>query len=184
MPSAAIDACCLIDLLASGVAEAILSASGFRFHLPTAVRHEVQYARQHDPAHPGKVITAVVDLSGPISSGLLTICEPENALERESFVRYAAQFRSDGEAMCLALALARAWVVATDDRKAIRIAREAGLTVASCPEIVREWANATNPDPVTLRRVLEDIHVLAQFRPNPSMPEYQWWVDEIARACP
>ncbi len=29
MPDAAIDACCLIDLLASGEAEAILRSSGF-----------------------------------------------------------------------------------------------------------------------------------------------------------
>ena len=50
MPDAAIDACCLIDLVASGDAEAILRASGFRWYLPSAVRSEVQYRRQHDPA--------------------------------------------------------------------------------------------------------------------------------------
>ena len=53
MSSAAIDACCLIDLLASGHAEAILRASGFSWHLPAAVQGEVQYLRQYDPAQPG-----------------------------------------------------------------------------------------------------------------------------------
>ena len=38
MPSAAIDACCLIDLLASGHAEAILRASSFTWQLPSAVQ--------------------------------------------------------------------------------------------------------------------------------------------------
>ena len=76
MPDAAIDACCLIDLLASGDAEAILRASGFTWHLPSAVQGEVQYRRQHDPAQPGKTVKVPVDLSGLISSGVLTVCHP------------------------------------------------------------------------------------------------------------
>ena len=40
MPDAAIDACCLIDLLASGHVEAILRAANFDWHLPSAVQGE------------------------------------------------------------------------------------------------------------------------------------------------
>jgi hypothetical protein len=36
------DACCLIDLLASGEAEAILGTSGFTWHVPSAVQGEVR----------------------------------------------------------------------------------------------------------------------------------------------
>ena len=50
---AVIDACCLIDLLASGQAEAILRATGHAWHLPTSVQAEVKYVRQHDPDNPG-----------------------------------------------------------------------------------------------------------------------------------
>ena len=39
--------------------------------------------------------------------------------------------------------------VATDDRKAINVARRAGLAVLSCPELVKAWARATKAD-VTL----------------------------------
>ncbi len=49
--------------------------------------------------------------------------------------------------MCLALAESRGWVVATDDRKAVRVAGQAGLTVVSTPAIVKAWADATRPDP-------------------------------------
>lgn len=80
--------------------------------------------------------------------------------------------------MCIALAELRGWALATDDRKAIRVARQAGLIVVSCPVLVKRWADATRPDQAT--KVLQDIQVLAQFQPNPSMPEYQWWVDELA----
>jgi hypothetical protein len=184
MRGAAIDACCLLDLLASGMAEAVLGVSGFTGQLPSAVRGEVQYRREHDPAQAGKTVNVPVDLSGMISSGLLTICDPQTQTELDQYTRYAALFRSDGEAMCLALAEQRKWVVATDDRRAIRVARQAGLTVVSCPELVKKWAIATGPDQAALNRVLQDIQALAQFKPNPSMPEYKWWVDELAKSSP
>lgn len=184
MPDAAIDACCLIDLLASGEAEAILLASGFTWRLPSAVQIEVQYRRQYDPAQPGKTVNVLVDLSGLITAGVLIICSPQNQRELDQFTHYAANFRSDGEAMCLSLAEQRQWVVATDDRRAIRVAQQAGLTVVSCPELMKAWVDATGPDPIALRDVLQDIQVLAQFKPNPSMPDYAWWVNALTRSIP
>ena len=141
---AVIDACCLIDLLSSGQAEAILRAAGHVWHLPDAVQGEVQYIRQHDPAQPGSFINVPADLTSLIASGLLTPCQPDDAQEQARFVHYATIFRSDGEAMCLALAESRGWVVATDDRKAIRIAGQAGLTVISCPQH-RQGVGRRNP---------------------------------------
>lgn len=86
--------------------------------------------------------------------------------------------------MCLALAEERSWRVSTDDRKAIRVAKQAGLTVVSCPELVKAWADATSPDQNSLARILHDIQVLAQFKPNPTMPEYHWWVNELGKSTP
>jgi hypothetical protein len=104
MPEAAIDADCLIDLLASGEAEAILRTCGFTWHLPAAVQVEVEYRRQHDPAQPGQSIMVPVDLSPMVYSGLLTVCSPQTQQELDQFTQYATIFRSDGEAMCLAIA--------------------------------------------------------------------------------
>jgi predicted nucleic acid-binding protein len=106
---------------------------------------------------------------------LLAPCQPDDPQEQARFVQSATIFRSDGEAMCLALAESRGWAVATDDRKAIRVAGQAGLTVISCPALVKAWAVATKPDRATLVQVLTDIQTLAQFRPNPAMPEAGWW---------
>jgi hypothetical protein len=184
MPDAAIDACCLIDLLVSGHGEAILRANAFTWLLPSAVKGEVQYLRQHDPAQPGQVVKVPADLSGLTASGVLTICDPENHQELDRYTHYATIFRSDGEAMCLAIAELRGWVVATDDRKAIRVAQQAGMAVVSCPALVKAWADATGPDQSTLHKILQDIEALAQFKPNPTMPEYQWWVDELAKVGP
>jgi hypothetical protein len=170
-----IDACCLIDLLASGQAEAILRATGHAWHLPSSVQAEVQYVRQHDPDSPGTHRNVPVDLTPLVGSGVLTLCQPDDTQEQSRYVHYATLFRSDGEAMCLALAECRGWAVATDDRRAILVAQQAGLTVVSCPELVKAWADATRPDTSTLKQVLNDIQMLAQFRPNSSMAESDWW---------
>lgn len=184
MPSAAIDACCLIDLLASGHAEAILRATGYTWYLPSTVHGEVQHVRQHDPAQQGQFLRVPVDLSPLIASGLLTPCDPGNPAKQERYVHFATLFRSDGEAMCIALAEQRGWSFASDDRKAIRIAQQAGLTVVSCPELLKCWAATTTPDEATLRRALLDIETLAQFRPYPALPEHPWWVNILARTAP
>ena len=170
-----IDACCLIDLLASGQAEAILRATGHGWHLPTSVQAEVQYVRQHDPDNPGSYRNVTVDLTPFLGSGVLTACQPDDPQEQARYVHYATLFRSDGEAMCLALAECRGWTVATDDRKAILVAQQAGLRVVSCPDLVKAWADVTRPDTSTLKQVLNDIQMLAQFRPNSSMAETDWW---------
>ncbi|MGD0043993.1 MAG: hypothetical protein ABSE84_26910, partial [Isosphaeraceae bacterium] len=121
---------------------------------------------------------APVDLSPHLNSGLLTACQPTASQEQTLFVQYATQFRSDGEAMCLAIAQSRGWLVATDDRKAIRVAEKGGLTVVSCPQLVKAWVDATRPDTALVVQVLTDIQTLAQFRPNSTMPESDWWTGQ------
>ena len=82
--------------------------------------------------------------------------------------------------MCLALAESRGWLIATDDRKAIRVAQQAGLTVLSCPELIKTWADATRPDNALLVRVLSDIQRLARFTPTATMPESTWWFKQLS----
>jgi len=174
-----IDACCLIDLLASGQAEAILRATGYGWHLPSVVQAEVQYVREHDPDNPGSYRNVPVALTPFVGSGVLTPCQPDDPREQDRYIHYATLFRSDGEAMCLALAECRGWTVATDDRKAILVAQQAGLSVISCPELVKAWADATRPDATSLDQVLSDIRSFAQFRPNQTMKEASWWMSRV-----
>jgi hypothetical protein len=180
MPSATIDACCLLDLLASGHTEAVLRACGHVWHVPVAVQGEVRFVRQSDPLDPRKFISVAVDLTPLISAGVLTVCQPDDRSELDLFTQYATLFRSDGEAMCLALAEFRGWLLATDDKKAIRIGQQAGLTVLSSPQLVKMWADNAHPDQRTLVQALQNIERLAQFRPNPTMPECPWWLDQLA----
>jgi hypothetical protein len=179
MSDATIDACCLIDLLASGHAEGILRSCGHSWQLPAEAKVEVKFIRRMDATRPGQIVQVPVDLSPLLAGGLLNPCKAESQDESDRFVHYATLFRSDGEAMCIALAESRGWTIATDDSKAIRIAKEAGLTVICCPELVKRWADVRHPDQATLIKAIQDIELFAQFRPNTSMPEYQWWVDQL-----
>ena len=77
MPSAVIDACCLIDLLVSGHAEPILRACSYAWQLPVAVLGEVRFVRQPDPADARKFISEPVDLIGFVSAGIFTVCQPD-----------------------------------------------------------------------------------------------------------
>lgn len=179
MPAAVIDACCLIDLLASGHLADVLRAAGLDWHLPVAVKYEVQFVRQPDPTDSSNIVRVPVNLDPYLSAGDLQICQPDDEAETDAFIKYASQFRSDGEAMCLTLAELRHWTIATDDRKAIRVARQSGLHVISCPELIKAWADAVQPTRAALAKVVMDIELFAQFRPNSSMPEHQWWQDQL-----
>lgn len=180
MSSAIIDSCCLIDVLASGHAESVLRAFGHAWHLPVAVQGEVQFVRQPDPMDSSKFVTVPVDLSGLISAGVLTLCQPDVQAELDLFTQYAALFGSDGEAMCLALAENRRWVMATDDKEAINIGQRAGLSVVSSPALLKMWSTRVAKDETTVVQALKDIERYAWFRPNQAMPECQWWLTQTA----
>lgn len=175
MALAIIDSCCLIDLLASGCAESILRACGHEWHLPAAVRDEVRFIRQRDPTDPNKFVSVPADLSGLIAAGALMPCQPDVQHELDLFIQYAARFGSDGEAMCLALAESRGWLVATDDKEAITVAQRARLKVVSSPELLKSWSLVTEATDVV--KALMDIELFARFRPNSAMPECRWWLD-------
>jgi hypothetical protein len=179
MSDAAIDACCLIDLLVSDHAEEMLRSYGLTWHLPAAAQAEVKYIRQLDSTRPGQIVPVPVDLSPLIGAGVLNSCQVENKTESDLFVHYATQFRTDGEAMCIALAQSRGWAIATDDRKAINVAKATGLTVICCPEIVKNWADVCQPDQSVVIQSIQNIELFAQFRPNMTMPEYQWWINQV-----
>ena len=181
MPMAVLDACCLIDLLASGRAAEVLQANVYDWLVPIAVVAETKHERSLDPEDPAKTINRPVNLQPLLDRKLLQFCQPAPGQEVARLVQYAAHFRSDGEAMCLAIAETRGCVLATDDRKAIRLGQQAGLTVVSCPELMKCWADVSGASANDLRDALLGIERFAQFRPNPSLPWAEWRHEQLTR---
>lgn len=172
-----LDACVLINLLASGEVEGVLRAAARDSFICTAVEGESIYLRTDDPKAPLEHI----DLRPLIGSGLLIVCSIEGSTEAELYVDYASAL-DDGEAMSLAIALSRDLVLATDERKARRLFNEAvgdSARLTSTSELLRCWAEDEGVPTDILKTALLQIEKRARYQPPASDANYQWWADAI-----
>jgi predicted nucleic acid-binding protein len=169
-----VDACCLINLCAAGELRNRLSLLGGSWYVPTAVLREALYV--HVKQADGTIDKSPLDLQSWIDNGTLLSCTAEVGGELDLYVELATRI-DDGEAMALAIAKARGWTLATDDRKAQRIANELTVAVLTTPELIKRWADSANPSPDELRETLRRIEERASFFPAANHPLYTWWRD-------
>lgn len=134
---------------------------------------ETLYLRRHDEND--EPTNEEVDLRACVAAGVLTECTPEPGEEAARYVELAAEL-DDGEAMALAMAVTREWLLATDDRKVRRTARDLGVRVITTPELVRRWAEATAATEEEISAALCRVRGLARFVPGEGCPMHDWWV--------
>jgi predicted nucleic acid-binding protein len=173
-----VDACCLINLYASGRIQDIIPACGGNFYVSEQVRRESMSIRQVDPADTSLLIPSPINLALEISRGLIKECCLETKEEIESYVNFSIEV-DDGEASSLAIAKSRNWMVATGDRKAIRLASESGIAVITTPELVERWANITQSNDDAITQTIRAIERFARFRPRRGSPLHDWWSSKL-----
>lgn len=171
-PLLLLDACTVINLFASRRMIEILQAQNQPAGIVEAVHRETVYvfkggdgddAREREP----------VDLSPVIASGTLWLVDPTD-VELDDFIDLTLYFKGDGEAMTIAVALARGWIVVTDDRKAIRVI--AGRTqIRSSLDLVKTWAETLAIGESDLRTVLHDLRARGHYTPGKEHPLRSWW---------
>ena len=144
------------------------------YFVPDLVKRESLFIRQEDDQDPSVLVSHAIDLSDALAAGVLRECKLENEQEAHEFVRLASVL-DDGEAACMALAKCRSWIVATDDRKALRVARSEGVSTITTPEIVKRWADAGSIEPVGITDVVRKIERYARFVPQKSAVLFTWW---------
>ncbi len=167
-----LDACTLINLFASRLEREILSAQDRPAGVVAVVRAETAYVFKGgvgDDAHDRESI----DLEPLIAANLLHSITP-TAAELDDFIDLTLRFRGDGEAMTIAVALARGWTIVTDDRKAIRLIADR-IPVRSSLELVRSWSTTANIAPESMRAVLHDIRIRGKYIPGIGHPLKPWW---------
>ena len=194
MKDVAVDACCLINLLAAGcvlprpAANKKLKDSGqpvgshslgFVLHVPTIVAGESLYIVQPDHDDPSKLLKSAIDLESCFADGTLQRCEIEEGDETALFVGYATKL-DDGEAACLAVARNRSWLLATDDRPATSLAVQVGITVLTTAELLKQWATNTEATKNEITTALLNIQRFAKFVPRPNSPEAAWWLSQVS----
>ena len=173
---AILDTCVLINVLASGrVAEIVRVIAPSRM-VCSAVSEETLYLRPLEAeGRPGAVYLQTL-----IDTGVLASCQLEGGAEEDLYVSYALEL-DDGEAMSLAIAQSRNFALATDERKARRLARENApqLSIISTAEIIRAWAE--DKERRDLIAVVRSILARARFRPPESDPLATWWNEILGR---
>lgn len=184
-----LDACCLLNLFATGRAEEILGALPYTFAIARYVAEkevlEIEPEEGEGPQGSGTVALRP-SIVGMIERGLIRRLEIATHEEELALIRFAAQL-DDGEAHTLALALVRESQVATDDRKAIRVAKEAWSEAAAAvgdagpcirtSELLFEWAEGENLGDDELRRIVGAITRRARFLPPRVDPWFERWME-------
>jgi len=172
-PVTILDACVLINLLATGRAEDIMSESGYQFGICSVVKNESIYLRATDLNAPPEQ----VKLDAYIESNRLRVFELSGDEEKELYVDYATEL-DDGEAMSLALVYSRGFSMASDDRKARRLfTEEIGdlKRLLSTSQILKEWSEKVGLNPVELKGVLTEVSRRGRFFPNSGDTHFAWW---------
>jgi hypothetical protein len=175
VPLILLDACCLLNLYATRRLDEILLAVQGRFAAAERVAAEALYTRRGGDGEDADEKDAV-DIGPLVARGLLEVLAVETPAEAASYVSFAAEL-DDGEAMTCALALHRGAIVATDDRKALRIlaAQAPPISVRSTAQLLKEWADSGIPAPIELRTALTDVRQRARFAPGRHDPLHSWW---------
>jgi predicted nucleic acid-binding protein len=168
----AIDASTLLNLFATGEIESILRSMPVQKVVCSVGASEVLYLRHEEADHAPELIS----LDPLAEQGLLTLARPESPEEEALFVEFAAKI-DDGEAMSLALCVSRGYALATDDRKARRIAASVAVPIPllATSELIFHWFDSNTISPDRIREVLGAVELRARFRPWPEYPLREWW---------
>ncbi|NJN46332.1 MAG: hypothetical protein HC808_07490 [Candidatus Competibacteraceae bacterium] len=170
-----LDACCIINLHASGKIVDILSAMPVPIVMSETVRRfELLSFQKLDAlsASPAGNFQTAID------GGLITVADFETEEERANFVNYAAVLGDDGEAATFAIAAARGYAIATDDRKAFNFAAQElpHLPLINTPHLVKQWVDNSDTRGQEHREVLRNIRQYGRYLPPKTHSLYAWWM--------
>jgi len=165
-----LDACCIINLFASGQMKAILEA--IPKNLAVAA-----YVKEHE----AKVIyednkPVQIDLHPFITARLLRLVDIESDVEANLYVNFS-QVLDDGEAITGAIALNRNWAVATDDAKSMKFFQRSTSRIAlvSTLDLVKYWADTKKPSKSTVQETLLQLRLRGTYEPHRTHPLKGWW---------
>jgi len=160
-----------MNLLATGDPVAILRALKTHLLVTPTVVGEVLFLEGETPDSE----RVRIDLEPLAVAGVLSrVILGEDELE---LVVRLVRVVDDGEAEVMAVALTRGVRMATDDRKARRIASENGCVLLSTPELLHSWQTAASVSDELMSRVLGSVGRRSRYRPPMHHPLSGWWAE-------
>ena len=172
-----LDASCLLNLYATGRLREIALTLPYQVGVADYVLEvEALYTVVPDPGGIGEQ-REPVNISSLLQEGTIEVMRLEQPEEQETFVDFAALL-DDGEAITAAIAQHRGGLVATDDRKAIRVLRGQvpPIPIASTLELLHLWAQEGMVTDVELQEAVEAMRLGASYVPSIRDPLYAWWL--------
>lgn len=154
-----LDACCIINLCATGRMEEILRA----LEKPLAV---AEYVHRNEILH--------CNLQPLIDQGLLVVTPLASSDESTAFVSFA-RYLEDGEAMTGAIAVQRNWALASDERKVITFFEKRNIHVISTLEMIKHWVDIAGISVTEIKVTLQDLQTQGRYIPHLSHKLYAWW---------
>lgn len=168
-----LDACVALNLEATGELDAIANALGLTFAMATKAAEETLYLID---VTDGESSRTQVDLDPHIQKGTLEILQLDPGHETSTFVSLAARV-DDGEAQSLSLTLHRNLPLATDDRLAIKVARDLGLAEPTgTTALLKQYAESAGLESHEISPMLVTVERRASFRPPRGSPDLPWWL--------
>jgi predicted nucleic acid-binding protein len=117
-----------------------------------------------------------IDLQPFIENGMLETLAAESETEKLRYIELTLNL-DDGEAESVAIAEARHFALATDDKKARKLILREGLKIElwSTCSLLRHWQSKCSVPEGDLSVVLKMIFARARYRPKSGHPDFIWW---------
>ena len=169
-----LDACCVLNLCASGSFLSILKTIPAQVVVTEVVKQRELKTLQHLTFEDKD---GAIQLERSIQQGLLLVVDFESESEEETFINYVFEMGDDGESATFAIASHRRWAVATDDKKAISFFQkeEPDIQILSTLEIIKYWSEVENINSADLKNALNSVRVRGRYLPAQRHPLYNWW---------
>ncbi len=172
-----VDACVLLNLLATERLEEIAEANNVTLWVPAIIlKREVKYLHAFENGQRGERVE--INLANEIERGvIIPIDRPSDEEVLTSFeIRHGAGI-GPGEAIAIATAVHRGGVVGTDDRRAISVMSERAPNIErwGTGKIIQTWCEQSEMQPPEVCRVLQAINVRSRFKPASDDQDALWW---------
>lgn len=166
-----LDACSIINLYTTGRMDAIIDEEDSVYGMVSSVQQEALAVRRGGSGEDAREFDPI-DLSGMISRGALHVVVPTEA-ELAVFVEISQQL-GDGEALSVAVALARGYAIVTDDRIAVRVI--AGrVPVYPSLGIIKAWVERQHLPRAAITAMLRDLRQRGSYVPGRNHQLRPWW---------
>jgi predicted nucleic acid-binding protein len=174
MKSIVIDTCCLINLYASGRFAELISSNMDQAVIPAKVFDESLYIRQPSSDDPEVLENEAIELQVIKKLPNVIITDLLGSEELEKFIDLTSLI-DDGESACIAIAYCRELCIASDDRKAQKVAQEHNISCTSTPKIIKTWSSTKNITKPDILQVIHNIERFANYSPHHTSEYYAWW---------